>query len=143
MDRIDIIEYLLDKMCKNEVIHLRYELHSNNYRLTEVECNLIESTLQIENLAETQKGMNWYITPHGETISKYGYRRYLEDIEIAKTKKKEMEQVEFDLAISNIEANKLNLKNSLVNHRNFIINIIIAIINMVGIILNVIILAKS
>ena len=77
-----------------------------------------------------QKGRHTYdLTEKGQkAVDLGGYEKFKEEIE---GKEAEKEQLEIDLAKSNIEANRINRKNAKFNRYAIIVNLILGALNVV------------
>ena len=103
------------------------------------EWSLILNTIQDHDLITPLKfGSDLYvISPFGnEILEKGGWIKYVEILESREIERFEKERLETDLAKSNIEANKLNRKNSNFNIWFTVINVIIGIVNIIVALVN-------
>jgi hypothetical protein len=74
---------------------------------------------------------NFTILPEGREAAIIGVKQYILNIENESEKHKNKEQLELDLAKSNIEANELNKKNAKYNKTSTLINIAIGLLNLI------------
>lgn len=114
----------------------RYGYPTNNYEFNEVVKSLT-------NLAAINYNSS-HLTNLGEIVKSVGgWLKYLEIEEerkrIEEERRKVKDQVELNLAISNIEANKLNVKNAEQNIKDSRFNKIFLIINAVFAALNILV----
>lgn len=125
------IDTILAEIDKHSLVHLPgiFEENFGNFNEGRRDYNIIKNTLETEGFIEpSPKRTGHSITGIGsQIVQQGGYLAYLKRKEEREGKVREREQLEVDLAESNLQSNKVNRRFSRLNFIFLVANLLIAL----------------